>query len=918
MRNPPHLDLLTVKPLRLALSRLGLIVSAIVCAQMVNAACDIQIVSSGPCLTNSTYGVPQVGETYGIKAVINIIGTPAHPFRIRQTLANITNYSGYMTLGAGTGYWWWFEAPMALDDPIPWSFTVDPDGVSGNTNAINSVASGIFTPIPPATSVELYSPQVMQGWETCNLNFQPGSGTIGNLWVLFGDPTSHGAQQAIYVPTPKNAQSIVTAPYGLPLFEIARTNVSAQTFLDSNAFVVQLSSMRVNPTLLRTVTWSDLDSMTTNWTQWLSPDPTCESTNAAVASFVQQSLPANYQSSLTPYDTARTLHRAVMKKLTYESPPPCDDAVGVLEAGFADCAGFAALLTSCLRYVGIPARTISGFWEGDTQWHCRVEFHLPGVEWVMADPTVGNTSDPTGTYAYEFGDVPDANEFVTTDVGDQHLILNNDFGGISGPNWWWNGGAVFNSYTAQSSLQLVGATGELRTTIIPSAVVTAGAQWQLVGGSWQNSGSTVSNLPPGIYVVTFTPVSGWITPANQTVTITTNQTATATGTYGAMPTVVGVSSSAPNGAYGAGATIPITVTFSDAVTAEGAPSLTLNAGGGATACYASGGGTSNLSFTYVVADGQNSTHLDYASISALALNGGAIQDSLGNNAILSLSAPGTPGSLGADKDLVIDTQGPALIITSPANNATVTSASLLVSGTATDNGYGNDGVSSVTANGVSANAGTASGTGTANWNAMITLTSGTNTITAVAKDTLNNSAQQQITVIYNASGTTPGITNPPPGSMLPSSSVTFQWSGGTGAPSYMLDAGSNLGAADYYGQYEGDSLSATVSGLPTDGSLVYVRFWWATATPGWQYADFTYTAFSQNTQPTFGCWVVGDGQLQATLSGLSSGETLVLEASSDLRSWTAIQTNISGGPTLTCTNVINPTLNGQFFRARVP
>ena len=43
-----------------------------------------------------------------------------------------------------------------------------------------------------------------------------------------------------------------------------------------------------------------------------------------------------------------------------------------------------------------------------------------------------------------------------------------------------------------------------------------------------------------------------------------------------------------------------------------------------------------------------------------------------------------------------DTQGPALAITSPANNATVTSASLPVSGTASDSGYGNNGVSSVT------------------------------------------------------------------------------------------------------------------------------------------------------------------------------------------------------------------------------
>jgi hypothetical protein len=83
----------------------------------------------------------------------------------------------------------------------------------------------------------------------------------------------------------------------------------------------------------------------------------------------------------------------------------------------------------------------------------RVEFHLPGVEWLVADPTAGNANDPTGTYAYEFGYVPDANCYLAMDVGDSHLLLNNDFGGIQVPNWWWTGGATYNSYTAVSYLQ---------------------------------------------------------------------------------------------------------------------------------------------------------------------------------------------------------------------------------------------------------------------------------------------------------------------------------------------------------------------------------------------------------------------------------------------------------------------------------
>jgi hypothetical protein len=414
----------------------------------------LQIASAGPCLLNQTYGVPTVGDSaYAIKAVINIKGTPQNPFRIKWTLANNTNYSGYMTLGSGSGYWWWFVVPMALDDVIPWSFTCDPDGVSGDTNLANHIASGTFTPVPPTNAVELYSPRMMHGYEYYTLNFQPGSGNLNNLWVLFGVPTTHGAQTAIGMTSPTNGQTIITPPCNVPVFVISRTNVPATTFQDTNYFTVQLNNIMVNPAILRTNTWAAMASMTTNWTEWIAPDQMDQSTNSVIATFVQQSLPANYRSVLTPYDTARTLHRAVEKALTYQSPPFHLDAVDVLQDGVADCGGFAHLLTACLRNVGIPARMISGFWEGDTQWHCRTEFHLPNVQWLLADPTDGQGADPTGTYAYYFGYVPNANEYLAVDTGDAHILPYNNFTFLQVPNWWWSGGGTYNSYSATTYLQ---------------------------------------------------------------------------------------------------------------------------------------------------------------------------------------------------------------------------------------------------------------------------------------------------------------------------------------------------------------------------------------------------------------------------------------------------------------------------------
>ncbi|HEY5040662.1 MAG TPA: glycoside hydrolase domain-containing protein [Verrucomicrobiae bacterium] len=168
-----------------------------------------------------------------------------------------------------------------------------------------------------------------------------------------------------------------------------------------------------------------------------------------------------------------------------------------------------------------------------------------------------------------------------------------------------------------------------------------------------------------------------------------------------------------------------------------------------------------------------------------------------------------------------DTTPPTLSITSPLNGSTVTSASLPISGTATDNGNGNSGISSVTVNGIAANNDTATGSSTANWSATIALHSGQNTIAVIAKDMQNNPTSQQINVNYN-----------PP-------------------------------------------------------------------------------------RPVFGSLFVSGGQLQATVSGLSTQETIVFSVSTDLKNWTPIQTNVASGSTYLFSYTITPATKSQFFRATV-
>jgi hypothetical protein len=70
-----------------------------------------------------------------------------------------------------------------------------------------------------------------------------------------------------------------------------------------------------------------------------------------------------------------------------------------------------------------------------------------------------------------------------------------------------------------------------KVTINPPCAVENGAEWQVDGGAWQNSGAIVTNLAGGNHTVSFTNIVGWITPGNQTVPVTANSTNTTAGNY---------------------------------------------------------------------------------------------------------------------------------------------------------------------------------------------------------------------------------------------------------------------------------------------------------------------------------------------------------------------------------------------------
>lgn len=98
----------------------------------------------------------------------------------------------------------------------------------------------------------------------------------------------------------------------------------------------------------------------------------------------------------------------------------------------------------------------------------------------------------------------------------------------------WIGSNDYDEHPYPLNLQgegFIQEFGSLEVTITPQDAVDAGAQWRVAGGAWLDSGQLQTALPVGSYSVEFKDLSGWATPASQTLVVFGDQTTTTVGTY---------------------------------------------------------------------------------------------------------------------------------------------------------------------------------------------------------------------------------------------------------------------------------------------------------------------------------------------------------------------------------------------------
>ncbi|MFT6071476.1 MAG: putative Zn-binding protein involved in type VI secretion/GT2 family glycosyltransferase [Bacteriovoracaceae bacterium] len=132
------------------------------------------------------------------------------------------------------------------------------------------------------------------------------------------------------------------------------------------------------------------------------------------------------------------------------------------------------------------------------------------------------------------------------------------------------------------------------------------------------------------------------------------------------PVLQFVDSTTGNGNYKDPAVIQVEVHYDEAVIVSGTPSLTLETGASDAVVNYSGATAETLSFAYTVADGHNSTDLNYNS--DINLNGGTVTDLAGNTAPVDITTIAAADQLSGTnrRDIVVDTDEPAVARVSAA------------------------------------------------------------------------------------------------------------------------------------------------------------------------------------------------------------------------------------------------------------
>src|SRR5579871_6838469 len=217
-----------------------------------------------------------------------------------------------------------YNAPGDLDDSVETVVTIDPGKPDAKTQSMT------FKPTPPDNFVDFYNSHEVSGVQENVYTVENGANPYGMVFMT-SIPCTDGWQKLL-----SNRTTVSLGPgktYQLeevhndgawpnPLNYWVGRDLTEKTVRFIQEFKLQLSSQRVNPDKLRTVTWADVDALQgiNEFKHFTAPEAVIESSGPVITGFVHQILGADYRKHYTPYDAARKLFIAVAARCRYTFP----------------------------------------------------------------------------------------------------------------------------------------------------------------------------------------------------------------------------------------------------------------------------------------------------------------------------------------------------------------------------------------------------------------------------------------------------------------------------------------------------------------------------------------------------------------------------------------------------------------------
>jgi transglutaminase-like putative cysteine protease len=384
-----------------------------------SADCDISFTDAEVNDKYFTSSIPKAGDWFLMKVGWKVAGIPSAPYVVRIKIGPVTQDMPGEWLFSYRGF------DLATSEPVNWSIEIDPDHVSGDSNRANNVVKGQYRPQLPKTPLEYYLPRAYKATQTVTWQFNQPSNPV-SLWLAQGVPTSETCQSITAVSRPVGSRIENSQPFDRPLYVSEHLLFNGGDATTTLSALAVTRAVRSNPNLLKQITWAQIDEVPADVRRFVQAEELCQSNNAKVRNFALAALPEDYRFVLTPYATARKLFLTVVKSVRYpvgSEDRSRGDALETVIKKVSECHGFACLTAACLKVVGIPARVVGGFLEGDNAYHSWTEFYLPGAGWVPCDATHADAMDPTGSIAACFGTwAGSGGRFATQYAGDARSL----------------------------------------------------------------------------------------------------------------------------------------------------------------------------------------------------------------------------------------------------------------------------------------------------------------------------------------------------------------------------------------------------------------------------------------------------------------------------------------------------------------